>query len=352
MEDFEFDSKFNEKYSMLVKRMTRLLSENSRISVTQMAKTLGVSRQTVKNKLKKMEGELGVKYTIEIDDVTLGLNSPHLILVKFTEKPNYGDIAKMLEDSHVPQLVATVEGSYNMLIYANAENQNEYVYWDRTTRILLSKYKAIWQPSDLAFMHLGFFPLRNALIERMKIPKDSKAMLLLLNENSRMSFSEMSRRLGVRSNTLAYRFNKLLKMGYIKRFTMVMQNPENVSMITLFGKYIIADRFEEDSMGMRKEVTFLDDKTPLINRCVSSAQLIGSYDFFFAGVYDNYTIGYTHLIKYYKARFKRHKVKTMYGAINKIILGHFPTRNIDVRKEFKMIRWMPGTEPKIENQVL
>ena len=49
MEDYEFRSGFNEKWSAIVKRITRLLSENSRLSVTEMAKQLGVSRKTVEN---------------------------------------------------------------------------------------------------------------------------------------------------------------------------------------------------------------------------------------------------------------------------------------------------------------
>ncbi len=217
--------------------------------------------------------------------------------------------------------------------------------------MLLSDYKAQWLPSDLAFRHLGFFPIRNVLIERLKIPKVYKDILLLLNENSRMSFSEMSRKLGMKPNTLAYNFNKLLKRGYIKRFTMVMRDPPGVSMMSLFGKYIISKGFEEDSMSMRKEITFIDDKLPVISRCLFSAQLIGSFDFFFVGVYDNPKMGLEHLIKYYKQRFKRHGVKTMHGTIGKAMVGDFPIRNLDVKKEFNMIRWTPGVKPHVEKPV-
>jgi DNA-binding Lrp family transcriptional regulator len=241
-----------------------------------------------------------------------------------------------------------VNGTYDLFVYANAEDQNEYVYWDKTTQVLLSEYKALWQPSDWAFRHLGFFPIRNALIERLKIPKIYKDILLLLNEDSRMSFAKMAERLGMKPNTLAYNFKKLLKSGYIKRFTMVMRTPQSVSMMSMFGKYVIAKGFEEDSMRMRREITFLDDKIPLISRCLFSAQLIGSYDFFFVGVYDSYDIGYNRLIKYYRERYKRHKVKVMYGTVGETLLGHFPTRSLDVRGEFNMIRWVPGVKPRVE----
>lgn len=348
MEDYDFHSAFNERWSPFLKRIVRLLSDNSRMSVTSMAKRLGVSRMTVEKMVRKAEVELGIIYTLELNEAALGLNNQHLILVKFTEKPDYGKVARILEGSHIPQVAVRVNGTYDLFVYANAEDQNEYVYWDKTTQVLLSEYKALWQPSDLAFRHLGFFPIRNALIERLKIPKIYKDILLLLNEDSRMSFAKMAERLGMKSNTLAYNFKKLLKSGYIKRFTMVMRTPQSVSMMSMFGKYVIAKGFEEDSMRMRREITFLDDKVPLISRCLFSAQLIGGYDFFFVGVYDSYDIGYNRLIKYYRERYKRHKVKVMYGTIGETLLGHFPTRSLDVRGEFNMIRWVPGVKPRVE----
>lgn len=348
MEEYAFKSNFNEKQSVIVRKIVRLLSENSRISVTEMARLLGVSRRTVENRIRKAEQELGIKYTLELDEAALGLDNQHLILIKFTEKPDYRVIEGILESSHIPQLAVTLNGNYDMFVYANAEDPNEYVYWDKTTQVLLSDYKALWQPSDLAFRHLGFFPIRTALIERLKIPELYKMILLLLNENSRMSLIEMSKRLGMRPNTLAYNFKKLMKIGYIKRFTIVMKNSPDITMMSLFGKYIIASGFEDDSMRMRREVTFIDDKIPLVSRCLFSAQLVGSFDFFFVGAYDNYKVGYDHLVKYYKQRYKKHKVKVLHGAVDKVIVGNFPIRNLDSKKEFNMIRWIPGVKPKVE----
>jgi DNA-binding Lrp family transcriptional regulator len=115
MEDYEFRSEFNEKWSVVVKRMIRLLSENSRISVTEMAKSLGVSRKTVEDKIRKAEQEFGIKYTVELDEAALGLNNPHLILIRFTEKPDYNKIGSILEKSHIPQLAVTLNGVYDML---------------------------------------------------------------------------------------------------------------------------------------------------------------------------------------------------------------------------------------------
>lgn len=348
MEDYEFESSFNNKYSALTKRIIRLLSEDSRMSITALANGLGVSRKSVETRLKAAEKELGIKYTVEFDEAKIDLDYPHIILVKFKHKPNIEELRKMLESSYIPQLAIMVKGTYDMLIYANAEDQSQYVYWDKTTQVALAKYGALWEASDLAFRHIGFFPVRSALVEKLKIPQDHKKILLLLNENSRMSFNEMAKRLGMKPNTLAYQFKKMQAAGYVKRFTLVMKRPKGTSMVSVFGKYIIAEGLESDAMVMRKEVTFTDDKIPVISRCLFSAQLIGSYDYFFIGLYDTPEIGEKRLVQYYKRQFRRHIVKTTQGAMMDVLVGDFPIRNIDVKKEFNMIRWLPGKELKIE----
>ncbi len=346
-EEHLFRSEFNERYSVLVRRVVRILSADSRRSVSEMSRELGVSRHTVVEKIRQAEKEFGLRYTLELDEEALGLNNPRLILVRFERTPDPDEVAAVLGKSHIPQAVAAVDGKSDLLIYANAESTSEYVYWDKTTQVLLSKYGVLWQPSDLAFRHIGFFPLRSELLQRLDIPKKYKDILLLLNENSRMTFMEMSRRLGVRFDTVTYNFGKLMKMGYIRRFTTVMRSPPDASMTYLFGKYIISEGFEEDSMRMRKEITLIDDKMPLVSRCLFSAQLVGSYDFFFVGAYDDQRTGYERLIKYYRKRFSRHKVKEVHGAIGRMLIGDFPIRNLDVRKEFNMIKWIPNATPVI-----
>ncbi len=351
-EDFRFASHFNEKWSILTRQMLRLLSEDSRISISAMAKKLNVSRKTIRNKLRDIENEFGIAYTLELDEKLLGLTNPHLILLEFVRKPDYNEIKETLESSHIPQLAIKMRGEFDMLIYANCGDTSEYVYWDKTMQVQFSKYGVLWQPSDFAFTHIGFFPLRNTLIQRSDMSQDYKNILLLLNENSRMSFREISKKLGMHFNTVAYNFNKLLKLGYIKRFTIVMKRPPKVSMTVLLTKYTMMENFENEAMRARKEVTLIDDKVPLISRCLLSAQLVGSYDFVFAGVYDNDKIG-RHPVNYFKMRFKRHHVRVIAGVIDGIALGHFPTRNLDVRKEFNMIRWIPGgtfeiTKPIVE----
>ena len=93
----EFHSSFNDEYSVVTRRIVRILSENARASVSDISKTTKLSRKTVTDRIKRLEEEMGLKYTIELNEEALGLSSPHLILVTFKEKPDYDAIAKMLK---------------------------------------------------------------------------------------------------------------------------------------------------------------------------------------------------------------------------------------------------------------
>lgn len=346
-EDLNFRSEFNDRWTVPTRKILRLLSENARVSVSELAAALDMSRKTAREKMKRTEEEFGIKYTMELNEEALGLTNPRVILVKFTKKPDYDEVAKILAASHIPQIAARTSGKYDMIIYANAENTREYVFWDKTTQVQLAKYGVVWQSSDVAFLHLGFCPARNALIEKLGIPDKYKKMLLLLNENSRMTFHEMSKRLGMHFNTVAYNFGKLMKMGYVRRFTIVMRKPPQVAITSMFGKYIIGEGFEEDSMRMRKEVSWVDDDMPLISRFLFSVQLVGSFDFFMVGVHDSDKAANEHMVKRYKKTFKRHHVKVANASIQSVVLGDFPIRNVSTKKEFNMIKWVPNSMPVV-----
>lgn len=346
-EDYRFSSEFNEKMSVPTRKIVRALSENARISISELSKILNLSRRTTKERMLKVEKELGIRYTLELNEEALGLTNPHIIAVKFAREPDYGEVSEILAGSHMPQIVMKARGNYDLLIYANAANRMDYVFWDKTTQVRLAKYGVQWQTSGVAFIHLGFCPIRNALIEKLDLPEKYKSMLLLLNENSRLSFHEISQKLGMHFNTVAYNFNKLVKMGYIKRFTIVVSKPPETTTIAMFGKYTISEGFEEASMKMRKEISWIDDDMPLISRYPFSIQLLGSYDFFFAGIYDNEKVGYDKLIKYYKNTYKKQNVKVAYATLQDTLLGDFPLRNVNSKKEFNMIRWIPDSQPVV-----
>ena len=92
-----------------------MLSENSRASNTEIAKKLGITRQAIAKRLKRLEKEFGINYTLELNEEALGLVHPHIIMVKFGKKPDYNEVKKLFLSSPIPQFVASIKGNYETI---------------------------------------------------------------------------------------------------------------------------------------------------------------------------------------------------------------------------------------------
>jgi DNA-binding Lrp family transcriptional regulator len=331
-------SAFSDRYSVTARKIMRQLSENSRIKVTEMADKLKLSRRTVALKLAGMEKELKLHYTLEFDEEKLGFNRPHLVLAKFGEKPDYAKISQLLAKSYIPQVAVSIAGTYDLLIYANALSGIEYARWDKSMQTLLAPYKVEWHSSEVVHRQLGFFPLRDELLEKAKVKEKYKRMLTILNNNSRISFQQLAKELKMNVNTVVYNFNKLVNLGYIKSFTATMDVPKDVSLMTFFAKYTPGEGYENASAIARNAFT-KDDESPLISRYLITAPLIGSYDFFTLGAFDNAEIAYDNDVIYHKNLFKKYNVKILYGEVREILLGKLPIRSMDTKKEYKTLVW-------------
>jgi DNA-binding Lrp family transcriptional regulator len=344
----EFKSDFENRYNDLSRTLIRLMSEDSRISIFDLSKKLGVSRRTVKLKLMALEKLLGIRYTIEFNEGALGLTSPHLIHVRFTEKPDWDYVKKLLESSYIPQLAVVTKGTYDMFIYANAVKGSEYLYWDRRMQIMLSRYGVQWRPSDLAYRTFGYFPLRNELIDKLDMSDNYKNILKILNSNSRSTFSSISKNINMHFNTVAYNFNKLVNAGLIKRFTIAMDNPNSLSLMSIFSKYTLSENYEADSAEIRKVYVNSGIEKPIINRYILCTMLVGSHDFFATGVFDNAEIAKTQAVNLYKMIMKRHSPKVDYGIIEKVLIGKLPLRSVDSKKNYNVIRWDENPNDKFD----
>ncbi|MGC8648085.1 MAG: winged helix-turn-helix transcriptional regulator, partial [Candidatus Micrarchaeia archaeon] len=157
--DYHVRSSFNYVRNPLLKKVTRMLSENSRANISEISSKLGVSRKTVADKIKQLEKEYNAKFVPEFSEQALKLTSPHLTLVKFAKVPDLEKIKEIFSESEIPQLVATIKGDYDLLIYSNYFSNFDYAKWDKKTRIRLSEYDAVWRTSEVVHKQLGFFPL-------------------------------------------------------------------------------------------------------------------------------------------------------------------------------------------------
>ncbi|MDE1851936.1 MAG: AsnC family transcriptional regulator [Candidatus Micrarchaeota archaeon] len=347
--EYEFKSDFNDRYNLVTRKILRTLSENSRSSVSNISSATGISRKSVVERIRRLEKELGMGYSVEFNEDKLGLVNPHLIRISFSSNPDYDHIIELLKGSYIPQVAFSVKGDYDMVIYANAPSRQEYVHWDKGMQQLLSGYGIRWRTSEVAHRQLGFFPLRNELLTRTALPDKYKGIAALLNTNSRISFNEMSKELKMHFNTVAYNFKKLVASGYVKRFTALLGVPGFLSILTYFGSYTLSSGFESDAIRSRRSL-MSDDEYSMISRYPLCCQLIGSSDFFAIGAFDDEKQAYRHGVMNYKKAMRGQKVRASYGIVERVLLGRLPLRSIDTKKEYNIVRWttesIGGSKPR------
>ena len=339
-EEYEFTSQFNDKYNIVTRRMLRALSENSRASISDLSGVVKMSRRSTRSKLDRIEKEFGIHYTAELNENLLGLASRHVIAVKFDKKPDYGRIKELLQKSYIPQLAVSARGSFDLIIYAVSVSAKEYAHWDKSMQILLSEYGADWKPSEIVHAHLGFVPLRTELIDRLALPTDHKSILKILNADSRATFSKISKDLGMHFNTVAYNFNKMLKSGYINRFTITMDKPKDLGIASFFANFRPRDGFEKASVIARRMIMG-DDQNTLVSRTLISMPIIGSYGLFVMGIFDDYKTAYNKYILAYKKIYAAHGIRMDCGEVTGVLLGNLPIRSVDNKKEYHTIVWDP-----------
>jgi len=335
---YEVESTFNKRYGLVTRKIVRLLSQNSRQSIAELSKSVGVSRPTVKERIKRLESEMGMRYTVELDEKALGFNSPHLIAIKFKKRPNYDKIKSILMKSYIPQAAFSISGDYDMIIYANALSGGAYAHWDKAMRILLGEYGAVWEPSEVIHRQLGFFPLRNEAIMKTELEESTKMMLANLNDNARLSFQQLSKRLGMHFNTVKYNYDKLISSKYIKRPTITLDIVKGISFMTFFSNYIPTQGYEESSAKARLAV-FADDENAMVSRYLVSMPLIGSHDLFAMMAFDDKETAIKRNISYHRNLFIKHGIKIVHGEVKELILGRLPIRSLDQKHEFQKITW-------------
>lgn len=122
-------SKFELKGQKMIDKkdeeIIKMLSENSRMPFTEMAKKLKVTEATIRKRVKDLEEE-GVigKYTIEINPEKLGYRSVSLVGVD-TTPDRYLDIVKELTQLKEVKSVSTSSGDHMIMIEVWKKNNKE-----------------------------------------------------------------------------------------------------------------------------------------------------------------------------------------------------------------------------------
>ena len=209
------------------------LSMNARMSTAKLAGLTGMHAQTAYHKARELEGQLGIRYILEVDVEKLGYTR-YLLLVKFAgTRPRRERLAEALATDPRIQFAALTEGDYDLVLYLIDKGYIEAIdnMWEMRSHGILGKHSARWHllPFGQTF---SFMPLRDEFLEQVLKPKElgrdvsdkEMAVLKELNANSIESFSEIDIKNGFTKGSARYAYLNLMKRGIIVRPTITVRN--------------------------------------------------------------------------------------------------------------------------------
>ena len=216
------------------KKILYELDTNSRQSIPQLSKKVGLHRNAVRYRIKRLEkqGIITTFYTV-IDSYKLG----YMVLKFYTAYQNATstikkEIVNYLVKSKITWLVSSVEGEFDLDVIFWIKNMNQfYSYWNKTLnkygkylrdQVLYYQIQAIsYRPSYL------LFDKRKPDNEKCEITGNESTiqiddldyrLLYLLSSDARLSIVNITKKLGITTNIARYRIKKLIKLDIIQGF--------------------------------------------------------------------------------------------------------------------------------------
>ncbi len=320
----------------------RELCTDARIPTDHIARKIGHSRDMVRRRITFLEREFGLRYVLELDEVALGLNFPTLIRAKLRRIPDKKWLSDLLSNTTPVQFAALGKGDYDLLICFTATDRIDYLRWTNMLRGQLKDYVSEWKAALPILYRVGFFALREPVLKTLNLPEPQKSLLLALQSNARASFSELSERLKISESTVRYQVNKLLKSGFVKRATALVQNPPSEVQMAIFGDYTFPENFEERNQRARKLV-FRDDESMPVNRINVMAELSGAADSFLFGSFPNIHAAHEYLRMREEVFGGPEAVPMQNCVFSEKLAGLWPLRNMDLAKAYDRTSWAAPT---------
>ncbi len=286
--------------------------------------------------LNRLVDKLGIRFTLEVNMDKMGFEEKHLIMVKFGKKPNESFLIDFFKNDLYSQNVYMAKGGFDLFIFAAADTSDNYIQWETNLASNLSEYLPELYPSSYVQVHLGYMPMNDNFAEFVKgIDSKDKQILKLLNENSRISYRDIGKKLGINEDTIRYRVFRLSKEGVIERFTIAIQDPPGF-LVTFLTRY----RFNKNTVGelfpaIRKHNQSEIETPPLINATPLVAVLSGSSRLCVFNYGRTLDDALNFGVKWYSHLLRNNNPHITRAIILKPVKGLLPLRNLDPKRYYK-----------------
>ncbi len=321
--------------STISRKLLRDLCTNSRITITELSKKYELSRKVVTTRIAALETELGIRYLLELNYEALGFTTLHIAYFKFLKRPKAEKLRTVLEKSNVVQLAVATKGDIDMVVFALARHSIEYFNWEVGIQLSLAEYGVSVTSSEVMVDHLGFIPLNINLIKESNLKDIYKKILVVLNENSRISQRELSKKVGFSEGLTKYYLGKLNREGIIKRYTAVITKSPLKQNIIYFANYTIKEGLEKRIQNERRTMYFKEpDAFPIVNEFQLMFSTTGGATSFTWACYENIDEGVERSVNTHKRMYRVDSPIVRYAIATEIISGVAPIRNIDIKENY------------------
>ncbi len=328
--------------SSLSRKILRELCMNSRVTVTELSKNLGVSRPIITKHIQSLEREFGLKYTIDLNYRELGLGGMTVYYISFAKKPPESVIELWLKKSNMIQLALKTRGDFDLVIFVLASNDEEFAKWNLNIGLDFSDYGISVNKSDMDIIHHGFVPFSEKIIETTKVDDIYKRLLIELNNNSRANVRELAKKLKVHEEMLRYYLSKLVKMNVIRRFTTIITKLEHCTNVMFFVKYTYRPGAIERIHEKRKIYFKKESEIPLYNEWQMVSSISGSGDEFEWAIAENQKQAIDERVKIHERLFKQDSPVVKLGIVENTLKGVLAIRNVNIKEVYRKTEWLPG----------
>jgi DNA-binding Lrp family transcriptional regulator len=250
------------------------LDLNCRQSNTKIGKKVGLKKDVVSYRIKKLEKEIIKNYYVEYDTFKLGYNVFRLYI-------NFQNVTSLVKEEIVRYFVnhkniwsvGTARSEFDLFVIIWIEDIYEfYNFWDRT----LEKYEEYFEKFTISIYVKAYAYKKSFLIDdilkkdnrelfnmicggtQIKIDGVDYRLLNEISENARAPLIELADKIGCSSQNINYRLKNLIKSGIIKAFRV------NLNLSNLGLHHYKLDIYLRNHRFKKQMINFLSTKPNLL----------------------------------------------------------------------------------------
>jgi len=203
------------------------LSKDCRISLTKLAKTVGVSREVADYRIKKLVKTGIIKsFCTDVDLATLGYTK-HVVYLELRniDKLKERKVFRLLEKNKFVSWLVTSTGKWSVIFDIHSKNTQHLSQLIKKLKEELGSYFGEYQISTLEnyqYFHSKFFGekeiSKKKQVKNISLDDIDRSILKILRNNARIDYVKLSEQINLTPEAISKRIKRLKESNIIKQF--------------------------------------------------------------------------------------------------------------------------------------